>query len=199
MLFRSRTAGGRVVVKLDTADAAARESFLAAVEKLDLGETRLRPASRQVAGDALTVEYEVIGRAAAVDMDKLVAAVSRRVNPGGQKEVTVRRYGLDQLEVIVPEVDQSEVDLIKRVVSSAGVLEFRITANPEDPRHKQVIELGSRSPGTTVTEGGRQIGRWVQLDTAKMGAESSGLVTRTLPDGRVEVLVVLDRFDVTGG
>jgi SecD/SecF fusion protein len=122
------------------------------------------------------------------------------VNPGGQKEVTVRRYGLDQLEVIVPEVDQSEVDLIKRVVSSAGVLEFRITANREDPRHKQVIELASRSPGTTVTEGGRQIGRWVQLDTAKINpAEDGDLVTRTMPDGRVEVLVVLDRFDVTGG
>jgi len=136
----------------------------------------------------------------AVDMDKLVAAVSRRVNPGGQKEVTVRRYGLDQLEVIVPEVDQSEVELIKRMVSSAGVLEFRITANPEDPRHKQLIDLATRSPGTTVSEGGRPIGRWVQLDTSKMNpAEDRGLVTRTAADGRVEVLVVLDRFDVTGG
>ncbi|MFM7034965.1 MAG: protein translocase subunit SecD [Planctomycetia bacterium] len=135
-----------------------------------------------------------------VNMDKLVAAVSRRVNPGGQKEVTVRRYGLDQLEVIVPDVDQAEIDLIKRIVSSAGVLEFRITANPEDPRHKQVIELATRSPGTTVMEGGRPIGRWVQLDTAKMNpAEDRGLVTRATADGRVEALVVLDRFDVTGG
>ena len=135
-----------------------------------------------------------------VNMDKLVAAVSRRVNPGGQKEVTVRRYGLDQIEVIVPDVDQAEVDLIKRIVSSAGVLEFRITANPEDPRHKQLIELAGRSLSTTVSEGGRPLGRWVQLDTAKMDpAEDRGLVTRATPDGRVEVLVVLDRFDVTGG
>jgi len=140
------------------------------------------------------------GGAAPIDMDKLVAAVSRRVNPGGQKEVTVRRYGLDQLEVIVPDVDQAEVDLIKRIVSSAGVLEFRITANPEDPRHKRVIELGSNASGTTVLDGGAAIGRWVQLDTAKMNpAEDRGLVTRSMPDGRVEVLVVLDRFNVTGG
>lgn len=55
-----------------------------------------------------------------VDMDKLVAAVSRRVNPGGQKEVTVRRYGLDQLEVIVPDVDQAEIDLIKPDGNPAG-------------------------------------------------------------------------------
>ena len=138
--------------------------------------------------------------AAPIDMDKLVAAVSRRVNPGGQKEVTVRRFGLDQIEVIVPDVDQAEVDLIKRIVSSAGVLEFRITANPEDPRHKRVVELGGRTAGSTVMDGGSAIGRWVQLDTAKMNpAEDRGLVTRTMPDGRVEVLVVLDRFNVTGG
>jgi len=196
----SRLADNRIAVRLETADAAARESFLKGVDQLDFGDARVRLAGRRAGADAIDLEYDVAGRSAAVDMDKLVAAVSRRVNPGGQKEVTVRRYGLDQLEVIVPEVDQSEVDLIKRVVSSAGVLEFRITANPEDPRHKQVIELASRSPGTTVTEGGRQIGRWVQLDTAKINpAQDGGLVTRTMPDGRVEVLVVLDRFNVTGG
>jgi SecD/SecF fusion protein len=147
-------------------------------------------------------ESETEGQAAAepVNMDKLVAAVSRRVNPGGQKEVTVRRYGLDQIEIIVPDVDQAEVDLIKRIVSSAGVLEFRITANAADPRHKQLIELASRAPGATVSEGGRPVGRWVQLDTSKMDpAEDRGLVTRTTGDGRVEVLVVRDRFDVTGG
>ncbi|MEO1992154.1 MAG: protein translocase subunit SecD [Pirellulales bacterium] len=134
-----------------------------------------------------------------VDMDKLVAAVSRRVNPGGQKEVTVRRYGLDQLEVIVPDVDQAEIDLIKRVVSSAGVLEFRITANKNDPRHKLLIDLATNSPGSIITEGKRQIGQWVDLDVAKMGAGDQGLVTRTTSDGRIEVLVVLDRFNVTGG
>ncbi len=145
-------------------------------------------------------EADEDGAVQPIDMDKLVAAVSRRVNPGGQKEVTVRRYGLDQLEVIVPDVDQAEIDLIKRIVSSAGVLEFRITANPEDPQHKQLIELATRAPGATVTEGGRPIGRWVELDTAKMDpAEERGLVTRTTPDGRAEVLVVLDRFNVTGG
>ena len=41
-----------------------------------------------------------------VDMDKLIAAVARRVNPGGQKEVTIRKYGTQQIEVIVPEVEK---------------------------------------------------------------------------------------------
>ena len=135
-----------------------------------------------------------------VSMDKLVAAVSRRVNPGGQKEVTVRQYGLNQIEVIVPEVDQAEVEMIKRIVSSAGVLEFRIVANPDDPRHKAMIEKAQRVAGTAVSEGKRAIGRWVQVDPAKIDpATDPGLVSRQAADGSPEVLMVLDRFDVTGG
>ncbi|MDA0970788.1 MAG: hypothetical protein O3A60_10175, partial [Planctomycetota bacterium] len=196
----SRTAEGTVAVRLETADASAVERFVAAVDAVDFGEVQVRLDDREETAEAVTLDYSVAGGAQPVDMDKLVAAVSRRVNPGGQKEVTVRQYGLDQLEVIVPDVDQAEVDLIKRIVSSAGVLEFRITANSSDPRHRRVIELGSRTPGTIVSEEGRQIGRWVELDTAKIGVgEASGLVTRAASDGRTEVLVVLDRFNVTGG
>ncbi len=134
-----------------------------------------------------------------VSMDKLVAAVSRRVNPGGQKEVTVRQYGTNQLEVIVPEVDQAEVEFIKRIVSSAGVLEFRIVANPQDPRHKEIIEKATSSSGSLVTSGDRSIGRWIQIDTQKIDPTGdSTLVMRQAGDGTPEVLVALDRFDVTG-
>ena len=134
-----------------------------------------------------------------VSMDKLVAAVSRRVNPGGQKEVTVRQYGTNQLEVIVPEVDQAEVEFIKRIVSSAGVLEFRIVANPQDPRHKEIIEKATGSSGSLVSSGDRSIGRWIQIDTQKINpAGDSTLVMRQAGDGTPEVLVALDRFDVTG-
>ena len=134
-----------------------------------------------------------------VSMDKLVAAVSRRVNPGGQKEVTVRQYGTNQLEVIVPEVDQAEVEFIKRIVSSAGVLEFRIVANPQDPRHKEIIEKATSSSGSLVSSGDRSIGRWIQIDTQKINpVGDSTLVMRQAGDGTPEVLVALDRFDVTG-
>lgn len=196
----SRTAEGTVAVRLETADASAVDRFTAAVDAVDFGDVQVQLESREETPETVTLDYRVAGGVEPVDMDKLVAAVSRRVNPGGQKEVTVRQYGLDQLEVIVPDVDQAEVDLIKRIVSSAGVLEFRITANVSDPRHRRVIELANRTPGTTITEEGRQIGRWVELDTSKIGpGEESGLVTRAASDGRTEVLVVLDRFNVTGG
>jgi len=190
----SRTADGRIAVRPGTADAASRQALVDDISALDLADTTLVPLPARSAGDELV--FEVRGRTDPVDMDKLVAAVSRRVNPGGQKEVTVRRFGLDQIEVIVPEVDQAEVDLIKRIVSSAGVLEFRITANPDDPRHGRIIEL-SRTPGTTVLEGTNQLGRWIRLDTAQL--EPQGLVTRPGTDGTTEVLVILDRFNVNGG
>jgi len=196
----TQTADGRIAVRLNTTDMVAREAFVKGVEQLDFGGAQVRLARQAAVGDAMEMEFLVRGQQAPVDMDKLVAAVSRRVNPGGQKEVTVRRFGLDQLEVIVPEVDQSEVEMIKRIVSSAGVLEFRITANPEDPRHRRVIELAGKTAGSTVSDAGAPVGRWAQLDTAKINpAEDRGLVTRTAPDGRVEVLMVLDRFNVTGG
>ena len=134
-----------------------------------------------------------------VSMDKLVAAVSRRVNPGGQKEVTVRQYGFNQLEVIVPEVDQAEVEFIKRIVSSAGVLEFRIVANPQDPRHKDLVEKATTSSGSLVSSGDRSVGRWIELDTQKINpAGDTTLVIRETGNGTPEVLVALDRFDVTG-
>jgi SecD/SecF fusion protein len=190
----------RIAVRIDAADAGARAAAAESLAALDLDEAEMQVVRRGDVGDAIEMEVAVAPRTAAVDMDKLVGAVSRRVNPGGQKEVTVRRYGLDQIEVIVPEVDQAEVDLIKRIVSSAGVLEFRILANPEDPRHRTAIELGRLTGGTQVSQEGRPVARWVELDTEKMSpAENRGLVTREMPDGRVEVLVVLDRFDVTGG
>ncbi|MFM7107608.1 MAG: protein translocase subunit SecD, partial [Planctomycetaceae bacterium] len=137
------------------------------------------------------------GGAQPADMDKLVTAVSRRVNPGGQKEVTVRRYGLDQIEVIVPEVDQAEVDLIKRIVSSGGALEFRIVANPRDARHQDAVEASQAAAGATVTLGGRAVARWVELDPVKVRPDP-GLVTRQAADGRTEVLVMLDEENVTG-
>jgi SecD/SecF fusion protein len=194
-----RAADNTLIVRLTTDDAAERESAIQSIGQLQLDSATLEPL-RGAAPAAAERRYAVVPRAAAVDMEKLVGAVSRRVNPGGQKEVTVRRYGLDQIEVIVPEVDQSEVDLIKRIVSSAGVLEFRIVANSADPRHRQVVEAGTATAGTNVLLAGAPVGRWIELDTKKMNpSEQRGLVTRSLPDGRVEVLVLLDRFDVTGG
>jgi preprotein translocase subunit SecD len=86
----------RVSVRLPGGDAAAREGFLSAMKQASFDRVAVEELSRQQTPDAFSIEYEITPEAVAVPMDKLVAAVSRRVNPGGQKEVTVRQFGLDQ-------------------------------------------------------------------------------------------------------
>ena len=82
------------------------------------------------------------GPGTTVDMEKLVQAVTKRVNPGGVKEVTIRPYGVNQIEVIIPKADEAELDRIKNKISSTGLLEFRITANMRD--HANLVELAQK-------------------------------------------------------
>jgi SecD/SecF fusion protein len=195
-----RREGGGVTVRLATPDERSREAFLSSLREATFDRVAVRETARRGTADALEVDYDLVPEKAAVAMDKLVAAVSRRVNPGGQKEVTVRQYGLDQIEVIIPEVEQSEVDLIKRIVSSAGVLEFRILANRDDARHQAAIALAEKSAGQSVRQGEETVARWVQVDVKKMDpSDDRRLVTRQSPDGATELLVINDPFNVTGG
>ena len=192
-----RRGSRRLTVQLG-GDAAAREAFLAAITGASFDRAELREVGRRDAADGLAIDYEIVPETEPVPMDKLVAAVSRRVNPGGQKEVTVRQFGLDQIEVILPEVEQEEVDQIKRVISSAGVLEFRIVANRADPRHRTAIAQAEKFRGQTVRLQGEPAARWVSFDPAQMQVDDQ-MVTRPAADGSPEVLVILDRFNVTGG
>lgn len=128
-----------------------------------------------------------------VEMDKMVAAVRRRVDPAGVKELTIRPYGEEQIEVIIPEVDSDEIELIKKKISSAGLLEFRITANEVD--HAELIRVARAQPNSREPSGGGLQGRWVELGE---NMPPDGLVTRTAPQGPQEVLMVIDELNVTG-
>jgi SecD/SecF fusion protein len=68
-------------------------------------------------------------------MDALVAAISERVNPGGQKEISTRSLGTDMVQIIMPTVSgatskdkQIQMDEIKNIIKRTGALEFRIVA-----------------------------------------------------------------------
>jgi len=76
-------------------------------------------------------EAEDPGGASLRDMNwgHLLQRLNDRINPAGTKEIVVRRYGDWQVEIIVPDVDTNEVERIKRLISTAGSLEFRIVAN----------------------------------------------------------------------
>ena len=69
----------------------------------------------------------------------LIEPLGRRINPSGTQEIVIRPYGEAQIEIIVPEVDQREVDRIKGLVEEAGILRFAIVANQAD--HQRIIDL----------------------------------------------------------
>ncbi|TWU47768.1 protein translocase subunit SecD [Rubripirellula reticaptiva] len=74
-----------------------------------------------------------------ITSEDLVEPLTRRINPSGTQEIVIRPYGESQIEIIVPEVDQREVDRIKGLVEEAGILRFAILANQSD--HQPQINL----------------------------------------------------------
>ncbi len=72
-----------------------------------------------------------------IEMGALCQAIKKRIDPAGTLEIVVRPYGSDHVEVIIPKVDPIEVNHIKRMINTAGVLEFRIVANSTD--HQSVM------------------------------------------------------------
>ncbi|MEX0820171.1 MAG: protein translocase subunit SecD [Pirellulaceae bacterium] len=109
------------------------------------------------------------GSSGRVNMGALVEAIARRINPSGTKEIVIRPYGDQQVEVIIPEVDQREVELIKKSISTAGVLQFRIVANSRD--HAHIIELAQEAAQDPAKKRGRfirdetgeQVGLWARV------------------------------------
>ena len=141
---------------------------------------------------------------AKVDMEKLVAAIKRRLDPSGHKELTIRPYGANEIEIIVPEVDEVEVARIEKIISRAGTLEFRIVADRRKDR--ALIERGESAPLSTKEfrdSDNELVGRWVlvQLGQEKSFQGDPDIAARGVKRGelsRLEVLMVQDNQNVTG-
>jgi len=162
-------------------------------------------------------QKQQLGGISAQQMDEVVRAVSRRVNPGGQKEIVIRKYGAEQVEIIIPHVEAREAERIKDIVSRAGTLEFRILANNRD--HKDIQEAAEALPKTQneLYDNERNlIAWWVPIYEGQPRTEAerraeqqriSGLLNnpeiskrQVTQRGREvwQILVVKDEWDVTG-
>ncbi len=152
-----------------------------------------RTATRTENGRTVLVYHVAPQKQTPVDMPKLIAAVSRRINPSGVKELTIRQYGAEQLEVIIPEIEKSEVDQIKQRISTSGKLEFHIVANETDDR--ELIRAADKTVGNDVYLGGQLAGRWVKAgpDVLRGGGH-----LRPTKGGGFEILARIDPYSVTG-
>ena len=172
----------------EPADAQAKKA--AAAEKAAKAKADDGEAEEQVAADT------------SVDMDKLIGAITLRVNPGGTREVTIRKYGPRQIEIIIPGADDEEVRRIEGKVSQAGTLEFRILANNRD--HKAQIALAQATEANEVVDAqGELVAWWVpvaegQEDSFATYTEIATRVANDRGKETMEILVVKDLFNVTG-
>jgi len=148
----------------------------------------------------------------AVDMDKLIAAVGRRINPGGVREIVIRPYGARQIEVIVPEADEAEARRMKSLISRIGTLEFRILATTYRQQYRTYIERAKALPDSQTElrdEDNNLLAKWVPVARGKEKSfDHADIATRKVQrrdfrtgklEDTLEVLVVKDQFDVNGG
>lgn len=146
-----------------------------------------------------------------VSISDLAAALGPRVNPGGNKEIVIRPYGESQIEIIIPEVDNREIEEIKRQVRNAGILLFRIVANATD--HQALIQAAEvqadhrlesvRKRADVRSAEGTKIGQWVDagrddkfVPNTKLKKLKSDWTRFTLRDGSTGRL--LRRSDYEG-
>jgi SecD/SecF fusion protein len=150
--------------------------------------------------------YEIEGQEAldGEKMDKLISAITMRINPGGQKEIVIRRAGANQVEIIIPNVDEAEAARYERMISQAGRLEFRMLADRR--HHADLIERALQEDLNEFRDAkGQWTARWVPVkldeENSFMGQGYEGIARRERDDpgrSRMQVLVVRDNYNVTG-
>ncbi len=147
----------------------------------------LTPAGKAGEGDRRKLIYDFHQDDKVLNMESLISAVTKRINPTGVLEVTVRSFGSDQLEIIIPDVDTRSAEDIKRKISTSGLLEFWILADRSQASDRRLIDVAERTTGREVFDHGRIEGRWVVVD--RPGVIGGNDVTRQSPNRGTEVLV----------
>jgi SecD/SecF fusion protein len=123
-------------------------------------------------------------------MSQLIAVITKRLNPTGLKEIVVRPFGNNEVEIVVPEVDPAEINNIKQIIRTGGVLQFMIVASDErDGEVFEVAKIQSEKPGEVrlyrgvVDADGRQVGYWAKLAREKDEKTGSFRAIDTLANG----------------
>ncbi len=95
--------------------------------------TKLKKGIDLAGGTILVYEVNEKSLPAGFKMDDLVAALKRRINPDGIKEISIRAIGGDKrIEIILPESSDEDVTETKQLLSDKGSLEFRILASQKN-------------------------------------------------------------------
>jgi len=173
------------------------------------------------------ITLEISSSVAGDVMNVLVNSLNKRINPGGQKEIEIRKLGLNQVGITIPQIGVQELQIIKEKIGSAGTLEFRILANvdangePIIADHKQLINYvkQNRKPDPIQPDGydysripqevvvnGQKLGRWLTLadkadppeNRSGGGSEPVDIAFKRAYRNGIQVLVAEDIYNITG-
>lgn len=94
-------------------------------------------------------------------MQRLIGAVTRRLDPASQEQITVRQVGSDRIEVIIPGADREVVEQKKKQMTRLGTLEFAILANKR--KHQAIIRQAQASPDPVLRHEGQIVAAWREV------------------------------------
>jgi SecD/SecF fusion protein len=113
-------------------------------------------------GTILVYEVDKENRPAGFQMEQMIATLSKRLNPAGTLDMTIRPMGGDRIEIIMPAADPQEVQAVQDKITQTGTLEFRILANDKHDRNaiRNAREKLKKKEAETAPSGYQ----WVRLD-----------------------------------
>ncbi len=98
--------------------------------------------------------------------DRMVGPVRKRIDPSGLQEITIRPFGANQLEIIMPAADQADAESVMDKLQNTGSMSFQIVAtkrknNELIQQAREARQRGIRNIRDEDT--GRIIAEWVPL------------------------------------
>ena len=107
-------------------------------------------------GTILVYEVEREHLPPGFNMDELIAALKKRADPEGVKEIPIRKIGGNRIEIILPQASNEEVEEVKKMLTDVGSLEFRILANGK--HDKDVVDACAGAGRAGQAAVGLQVG-----------------------------------------
>ena len=82
-----------------------------------IGSKGLKKGIDLSGGTILVYEIDQAKKTTNVDINELISAIKRRINPDGMKDIMIRAIGSNRVEVIYPEATSEDVENTKRAIT----------------------------------------------------------------------------------
>jgi SecD/SecF fusion protein len=156
-------------------------------------------------GDVLLYEVDpdALEKDQKVNMDTLVKAIDRRLNPGWFRQAQVRKADKQQIEISLPKQSKLDKKQVERLLSCTGDLQFRVLANNRD--NKKLIERALAEPSKMrlLDSNGKLEAWWAPVKEEEVDSLShyNDIARRERKKEKetiTDVLLLPDEYNVTG-